>query len=124
MARGCGWPDGRVVARTFIGQALKNKPLTVFGEGGQTQSFCYCSDLIDGICRLMMSGVNDPVNIGNPVETTVLEFARTKSSGPRGRAAKLCSARFRRTILGSGGRTLEGQRRFWDGRQKWRWPTV
>jgi dTDP-glucose 4,6-dehydratase len=67
--------DGRVVP-AFIGQALKNKPLTVFGEGGQTRSFCYCSDLIDGIYRLMMSGVNDPVNIGNPVETTVLEFAR------------------------------------------------
>jgi dTDP-glucose 4,6-dehydratase len=67
--------DGRVVP-AFIGQALKNKPLTVFGEGGQTRSFCYCSDLIEGIYRLMMSGVNDPVNIGNPVETTVLEFAR------------------------------------------------
>src|SRR5271156_6297798 len=67
--------DGRVVP-AFIGQALKNKPLTVFGEGQQTRSFCYCSDLIEGIYRLMMSGVNDPVNIGNPVETTVLEFAR------------------------------------------------
>ena len=67
--------DGRVVP-AFIGQALKNKPLSVFGEGGQTRSFCYCSDLIEGIYRLMMSGVNDPVNIGNPVETTVLEFAR------------------------------------------------
>ncbi len=57
--------DGRVVP-AFISQALKNKPLTVFGEGEQTRSFCYCSDLIEGIYRLMMSGTNDPVNIGNP----------------------------------------------------------
>jgi dTDP-glucose 4,6-dehydratase len=67
--------DGRVVP-AFVSQALKNKPLTVFGKGGQTRSFCYCSDLIDGIYRLMMSGANDPVNIGNPAEMTVLEFAR------------------------------------------------
>jgi dTDP-glucose 4,6-dehydratase len=67
--------DGRVVP-AFISQALKNKPITVFGKGGQTRSFCYCSDLIDGIYRLMMSDTNDPVNIGNPVEMTVLEFAR------------------------------------------------
>jgi dTDP-glucose 4,6-dehydratase len=67
--------DGRVVP-AFIGQALKNKPITVFGKGEQTRSFCYCSDLIEGIYRLMMSGVNEPVNIGNPTEMTVLEFAR------------------------------------------------
>jgi len=67
--------DGRVVP-AFIGQALAGKPLTVFGKGGQTRSFCYCSDLIEGIFRLMMSSTNEPVNIGNPVEMTVLEFAR------------------------------------------------
>jgi dTDP-glucose 4,6-dehydratase len=67
--------DGRVVP-AFISQALKNKPLTVFGRGGQTRSFCYCSDLIEGIYRLMMSGTDQPVNIGNPAEMTVLEFAR------------------------------------------------
>jgi len=67
--------DGRVVP-AFIGQALKNKPITVFGKGRQTRSFCYCSDLIEGIYRLMMSKTNDPVNIGNPAEMTVLEFAR------------------------------------------------
>jgi dTDP-glucose 4,6-dehydratase len=66
--------DGRVVP-AFVSQALENKPLTVFGDGKQTRSFCYCSDLIDGIYRLMMSGCNDPVNIGNPNELTVLEFA-------------------------------------------------
>ncbi len=67
--------DGRVVP-AFIGQALKNKPITVFGEGKQTRSFCYCADLIEGIYRLMMSSTNLPVNIGNPIEMTVLEFAR------------------------------------------------
>jgi dTDP-glucose 4,6-dehydratase len=67
--------DGRVVP-AFVSQALKNKPLNVFGKGQQTRSFCYCSDLIEGIYRLMTSRVNDPVNIGNPVEMTVLEFAR------------------------------------------------
>ena len=67
--------DGRVVP-AFIGQALENRPLTVFGDGGQTRSFCYCSDLIEGIYRLMMSNHTEPVNIGNPREMTVLEFAR------------------------------------------------
>jgi dTDP-glucose 4,6-dehydratase len=66
--------DGRVVP-AFMGQALTGKPLTVFGEGKQTRSFCYCSDLIEGIYRLMMSETNDPVNIGNPQELTILEFA-------------------------------------------------
>jgi len=67
--------DGRVVP-AFVSQALKNKPLTVFGEGKQTRSFCYCSDLIEGIYRLMMSEHWEPVNIGNPHEMTMLEFAR------------------------------------------------
>ncbi len=67
--------DGRVVP-AFISQALTNKPLTVFGRGGQTRSFCFVSDLIEGIFRLMMSSFDQPVNIGNPVEMTVLEFAK------------------------------------------------
>ena len=66
--------DGRVVP-AFIGQALKNKPLTVFGDGSQTRSFCYVSDLIDGIYRLSQSDYHEPVNIGNPTEFTILEFA-------------------------------------------------
>jgi UDP-glucuronate decarboxylase len=67
--------DGRVVSN-FIVQALRNQPLTVYGEGQQTRSFCYATDLIEGFTRLMASdhGV-DPVNIGNPRETTVLELA-------------------------------------------------
>jgi dTDP-glucose 4,6-dehydratase len=67
--------DGRVVP-AFIGQALTNKPITVFGDGKQTRSFCYVSDLIEGIYRLMMSDYDLPVNIGNPHELTMLEFAR------------------------------------------------
>src|SRR5436305_13795353 len=68
--------DGRVVP-AFVSQALKNKPVTVFGKGQQTRSFCYVSDLIEGIYRLMMQDEYDmPVNIGNPTEMTVLEFAQ------------------------------------------------
>ena len=66
--------DGRVVP-AFVSQAIKNKPVTVFGKGQQTRSFCYVSDLIEGIYRLMMSDYDLPVNIGNPVEMTMVEFA-------------------------------------------------
>lgn len=66
--------DGRVVP-AFIGQALQGKPLTVFGDGSQTRSFCYVSDLIDGIYRLSQGSYHEPVNIGNPAEMTVLQFA-------------------------------------------------
>ncbi len=66
--------DGRVVP-AFIGQALKGQPITVFGEGKQTRSFCYCSDLIDGIFKLSLSDFHEPVNIGNPTELTIKEFA-------------------------------------------------
>ena len=67
--------DGRVVP-SFISQALKSKPVTVFGDGKQTRSFCYVSDLVEGIYRLMMSHYDLPMNIGNPAELTVLEFAK------------------------------------------------
>ena len=67
--------DGRVVP-AFVSQALTGKPLTIFGDGRQTRSFCYVSDLIEGIYRLMMSSHSEPVNIGNPHEMTMLEFAR------------------------------------------------
>jgi dTDP-glucose 4,6-dehydratase len=66
--------DGRVVP-AFIGQALAGKPLTVFGDGSQTRSFCYVSDLIDGIFKLAMSDFHEPVNIGNPREMTIKQFA-------------------------------------------------
>jgi len=66
--------DGRVVP-TFINQALDGTPLTVFGDGSQTRSFCYVDDLVEGIWRLLNSEEDDPVNIGNPAEMTVLQFA-------------------------------------------------
>jgi dTDP-glucose 4,6-dehydratase len=66
--------DGRVVP-AFVSQALTNRPITVFGNGKQTRSFCYVSDLLEGIYRLMMSKHHLPVNIGNPREMTMLEFA-------------------------------------------------
>jgi dTDP-glucose 4,6-dehydratase len=68
--------DGRVVP-ALICQALAGEPMTVFGDGSQTRSFCYVSDLVDGIYRLLHSDVVDPVNIGNPAELSVLEFAKT-----------------------------------------------
>ncbi len=67
--------DGRVVP-AFLDQALRGEPLTVYGNGSQTRSFCYVSDLVEGIYRLMLSGERYPVNIGNPCEMTILEFAR------------------------------------------------
>ena len=68
--------DGRVVPN-FLQQALCGDPLTVYGDGSQTRSFCYADDLVDGIVRLLYSDEHHPVNIGNPVETTILEFAHT-----------------------------------------------
>jgi dTDP-glucose 4,6-dehydratase len=67
--------DGRALP-AFIGQALRGEDLTVFGDGSQTRSFCYVDDLIEGIYRLLMSDHVQPVNIGNPVEITLLEFAQ------------------------------------------------
>ena len=66
--------DGRVVP-AFIGQALSGAPLTIFGDGAQTRSFCYVSDLIDGIYRLSQSDFHEPVNVGNPREMTIKQFA-------------------------------------------------
>lgn len=66
--------DGRVVPN-FIAQALRGEPLTVYGDGSQTRSFCYVSDLVEGIYRLLHSDETDPVNIGNPSEMTILQFA-------------------------------------------------
>jgi dTDP-glucose 4,6-dehydratase len=68
--------DGRIVP-SLINQALRGEPLTVFGDGSQTRSFCYVSDLIDGIYRLLLSDIPDPVNIGNPTELSVMQFAET-----------------------------------------------
>src|SRR5690349_3460410 len=68
--------DGRAVP-AFMSQALRNEDVTVFGDGTQTRSFTYITDLVDGIIRLMLSDTNDPVNIGNPVEMTIKQIAET-----------------------------------------------
>ena len=79
--------DGRAVPN-FIAQALQNANITVYGDGAQTRSFCYISDLVDGIVRLMHSEVNDPVNIGNPVEMTIEQIAR-RIVGAAGSTSKI-----------------------------------
>jgi dTDP-glucose 4,6-dehydratase len=66
--------DGRAIPN-FIAQALRKKPITIYGDGSQTRSFCYVSDLVDGLYRLLLSKINEPVNIGNPNEMTLLEMA-------------------------------------------------
>jgi dTDP-glucose 4,6-dehydratase len=68
--------DGRAIP-TFISQALRGESLSVFGNGKQTRSFCYYSDIVEGICKLMVSNFNEPVNIGNPHEMTIEEMAKT-----------------------------------------------
>jgi len=68
--------DGRVVPN-FIQQALRGEPLTVYGAGDQTRSFCFVSDLVEGLYRLLLSDEHDPVNIGNPYEINIREFAET-----------------------------------------------
>jgi len=67
--------DGRALPN-FMGQALRGEPLTVYGDGSQTRSFCYIDDLVDGIVRLLHTDYAEPVNLGNPEEVTILEFAR------------------------------------------------
>lgn len=67
--------DGRVIP-AFIGQCLRNEPLTIFGNGSQTRSFCYVIDIIDGIYRLLLSDYSLPINLGNPEETTIFELAK------------------------------------------------
>ncbi|MFL5244205.1 MAG: UDP-glucuronic acid decarboxylase family protein [Gemmataceae bacterium] len=67
--------DGRVLPN-FMGQALRGEPLTVYGDGSQTRSFCYVTDLVNGIEKLLFTNFHDPVNLGNPDEVTILEFAK------------------------------------------------
>jgi dTDP-glucose 4,6-dehydratase len=80
--------DGRVVP-AFVSQALRGKDFTVFGDGKQTRSFCYVSDLVDGLVRLALSDATMPVNLGNPREMTILEFAEAvrKAAGGGGKIA-------------------------------------
>ncbi len=81
--------DGRVVP-TFLAQALRGEDLTVFGDGAQTRSFCFVTDLVEGLVRLLRSNAEGPVNIGNPREMTILEFAETiiKITGSKSRIVR------------------------------------
>ena len=92
--------DGRVVP-AFLDQALRGEPMTVFGDGSQTRSFCYVSDLVDGLYRLMLSDERYPVNLGNPREMTILEFAEHIRRHDRHRVARSSSSRCPKTIPSS-----------------------
>jgi dTDP-glucose 4,6-dehydratase len=96
--------DGRVVP-AFLDQALRGLPMTIFGDGSQTRSFCYVSDLVDGLYRLMLSDERYPVNLGNPREMTILEFAEEirRLTGSR---SDLSFSRCRKTTRASASPTL------------------
>ena len=81
--------DGRAIP-AFMTQALTGRPLTVFGDGSQTRSFCYIDDLVEGIYRLLMSDHHGPMNLGNPVEMSLMEMARTiiRLTGAKGRIVR------------------------------------
>ena len=113
--------DGRAIP-TFLRQAREGKPLTVFGDGSQTRSFCYVDDLIEGLFRLAMSDEHLPVNVGNPDEMTLLELAerireltgtgsRDRLRGPPDRRSQGAPARYhagpRDPRLGAAGSSLE-----------------
>ena len=106
--------DGRVLPN-FMGQALRGEPLTVYGEGEQTRSFCYVTDLVDGIYRLLHADFNEPVNLGNPAEITILELAKeiiALVAGPRARSS---TKTFPRTIRSGASRTSPAPRTCWAG---------
>ena len=113
--------DGRVVSN-FIRQAMFDDPITIFGDGQQTRSFCYVTDLIDGLMRLMDSpeSFTGPVNLGNPSEFTVLELAE-KIISLTGSRSKIDPARFRLTILSSASRISAWRRRSSTGRRSSAW---
>ena len=105
--------DGRVVPN-FIAQALRGEDLTVYGDGSQTRSFCYVSDLVEGILRLLHSDYGQPVNVGNPHEMTVLDFARLilrltgSSSGISYQPIPVDDPRQRQPDIGRARRVLDG----------------
>ena len=106
--------DGRVVP-AFLDQALRGEPMTVFGDGSQTRSFCYVSDLVDGLYRLMFSDERYPVNLGNPREMTILEFAEHPPI--TGSQSESVSSRCRKTIQAAAARHRQGPARLgWEPR--------
>ena len=116
--------DGRVVS-SFIMSALRGEPLTVFGDGSQTRSFCYVDDLVDGLVRLMNTGpdVTGPVNLGNPGEFTMLELAN-KVSHWSAATARSSTARCPRTTRCAAGPTSAGPGNCSTGVRRSRWTTA
>ena len=107
--------DGRMPA--FIGQALRGEDLTIFGDGSQTRSFCYVDDLIEGIYRLLMSDHAEPVNIGNPHEITISDFAE-EIIKLTGTTQKVVYRRYRSMIRCSANRTSVRRSPCWTGNQR------
>ena len=106
--------DGRAIP-TFLRQACEGKPLTVFGDGSQTRSFCYVDDLIEGLFRLAMSDEHLPVNVGNPDEMTLLELAEPDPRCSRAPARRSSSRAFRPTIRRCASPTSREPARSWAG---------
>ncbi len=102
--------DGRAIP-TFLRQALQDRPITVFGDGSQTRSFCYVEDEIRGLIALAESGYHSPVNIGNPDEFTLLELAEGRDRGDRIEARRSCSRRSRPTTRRCASRTSRSRAR-------------
>ncbi len=111
--------DGRAIP-TFLRQALANRPITVFGDGSQTRSFCYVSDLIRGIIALAESGYHYPVNIGNPDEFTLLELAESVKELTGSTARRSSTRRCRRRPQAAQARHLAGRASCWAGRRRCR----
>ena len=109
--------DGRVVPN-FMGQALRGEPLTVYGDGSQTRSFCYVADLVEGIYRLLVQDFHEPVNLGNPNEVSILDFAKEIASC-RAARARSSSSRCRRTTRRCASRTSRGRGSCWAGSRRW-----
>jgi len=111
--------DGRALPN-FVYQALSGKPLTIYGDGKQTRSFCYVSDLIEGIYRLMMSDEHLPVNIGNPQEITILEFAERIRKHFEN-APPIVFEPLPQDDPNAGARTLPRRSAFLSGSPRWDW---
>ena len=109
--------DGRVVP-AFLDQALQGEPLTIFGDGSQTRSFCYVSDMVEGWCGLASSEERLPVNLGNPVELTILEFAERIRGLMGSRSCPSFLSRCRPTIRRSGGRIFRRRSGCWGGSRR------